>query len=165
MGQISILVCPLLQGLCGAWLRKCLFLYLLGGDSPAVKQQISEVAFKIWLKHETFLIYRVLCAESNKIETHFQLYSEKCVNWGYLSASDGNLFCKLHFQLSWPTCFASVNNWSNMNCLRELYISGTISWIVVIWNIFRNILPFPTWQKCNRALLNSVHSHIKVSIM
>ena len=91
--------------------------------SPAVKQQISEVAFKIWLKHETFLVYRVLCAESNKIETHFQLWSESCVNWGYLLASDSNLFCKIHFQLLWPTCLSSVNNWSNMNCLHELYIN------------------------------------------
>ena len=104
--------------------------------SPAVKQQISEVAFKIWLKHETFLIYRILCAESNKIETHFQCWSEICVNWEYLSASDGNLFCIIRFQLSWPTCFASFNKWSKMNCLHELYINGTISWIVVIWNIF-----------------------------
>ena len=118
----------------------------------------AEVAFKIWLKHETFLIYRVLRAECKKIETYFQLWVENLVNWSYLSASGGIFSGKMCVRFSWHNNILCVVNWSNMHLLHAQNIKDTISKAVAIWNFLcaknmlfienlcRNIPPFPTWQ-------------------
>ena len=109
--------------------------------SLAVKQQISKVAFKIWLKHDTFLVYRVFCPKSNKIGTHFQLWTESCVNRGYLSTQVVFIFCPIHFHLAWTTCLSNVklvkyellawsmHEWCNiMNCYDLEYFCVPKMW-------------------------------------
>ena len=99
------------------------------------------VAFKIWLKHETFLIYRVLCAESNKLETHFQLWSESCVNRSYLSTSDGifsqktfsiivvYLLIKCQQLVKYELCAWNTHQWYNiMNCCDLEYVCVLKMW-------------------------------------
>ena len=122
-------------------------------------QLLSWSSFQNMIKAWNFIIYRVLRAKSNKIETHFQLWAESCVNWGYLSAPGVIFDHKMCVRFSWHNYILGFDNWSNMYWLHEQDIKDTISGAVAIWkflcvknmlfieNLCRNIPPFPTWQK------------------